>query len=364
MQKLTGLERILKTIKLEEPDMVPHFEISIDEKVRNAILPNASYEDIIEYLDIDGISFSDRTWAWEYETLDGERVKQWDRRDKALGASKKICRDQWGATVRFTQEQNAHPIAAAIKSERDLDTYVPPDPDLPSRYKWLEQAVKRFKGQRAIITYINDTFALARDFLLGDIAYFKAMIKNPDLINRVNEIAVNYQLRYVKNCLDMGADIVMVGGDWAMTKGPMVSPRFIKRFIAPYFQKVVEYAHSRGVPCIKHTDGNIWSIFDIIIDTGADGINPIDPMGGMDIGEAKARFGNKVCLMGNVSCVTTLCSGTVGEVRQETKEVIRKAGKGGGLICMSSNSIHSGVRPENYVAMVKAIREYGKYPLL
>ena len=51
------------------------------------------------------------------------------------------------------------------------------------------------------------------------------------------------------------------------------------------------------------------------------------------------------------------------EVRQETKEVIRKAGEGGGLICMSSNSVHSGVKPENYVAMVKAIKEYGQYPL-
>ena len=51
------------------------------------------------------------------------------------------------------------------------------------------------------------------------------------------------------------------------------------------------------------------------------------------------------------------------EVKQETKEVIRKAGKGGGFICMSSNSIHSGVNPKNYVAMVEAIREYGSYPL-
>jgi len=35
----------------------------------------------------------------------------------------------------------------------------------------------------------------------------------------------------------------------------------------------------------------------------------------------------------------------------------------GGFICMSSNSTHSAVRPEDYVEMVKTIREYGKYPL-
>jgi len=45
------------------------------------------------------------------------------------------------------------------------------------------------------------------------------------------------------------------------------------------------------------------------------------------------------------------------------RECIDKAGKGGGYICMSSNTIHGAVNPENYVEMVRAIRDYGKYPL-
>jgi len=45
------------------------------------------------------------------------------------------------------------------------------------------------------------------------------------------------------------------------------------------------------------------------------------------------------------------------------KRCIKQAALGGGYICMSSNSIHSAVKPENYVEMVKAIRDYGKYPI-
>ena len=82
-----------------------------------------------------------------------------------------------------------------------------------------------------------------------------------------------------------------------------------------------------------------------------------------DIEKAKAKYGDKICLMGNIDSGATLCWGTEADVHQEVKECIRKAGKGGGLICTSSNSVHSGVKPENYVAMVKAIREYGQYPL-
>jgi len=83
----------------------------------------------------------------------------------------------------------------------------------------------------------------------------------------------------------------------------------------------------------------------------------------MDLGEVKAEYGDRICLMGNVECGELLSWGTKEDVRRAVKECIGKAGKGGGYICMSSNSIHGAVNPENYVEMVKAIRDYGKYPI-
>jgi len=351
MEKLTGLERILTAVKHQEPDVVPHFD-EVSQKVREVILPGSSYEDFVEYMDIDAIKVDDRNQTWSYKDLGTTKS----------GRLLKQC--QWGATIQFSDYADGIPMEPAIKSERELDSYVPPDPDLSWRYEPLRKLVKRFKGQRAIIAGCTDPFAVARENLFGEVPYFTAMIKRPDIVDRIREITVNYQLRYVKNSLEAGADIIFVNGDWAMTKGPMVSREFTKRFIAPDLQRIAELAHSYGKICFKHTDGNIWSIYDIIIDAGVDGIHPIDPMAGMDIGEAKVRFGDKVCLLGNVSCAFVLVTGSVEEVRQEVKEVIRKAGKGGGLICMSSNSIHAGVKPENYVEMVKAIRDYGKYPIL
>lgn len=344
---MNGLERVMTALRLQEPDRVPHFE-RIARKVREAILPGASEEDIVEHLDLDGVRFIDRTHSWGYETVD---------------EAKRIRRDQWGGLVRYTTEDNPVPMEPAIKSEKDLETYVLPDPDEEWRYETLRQLVKRFKGERAIVVGVTDIFALGRENFLGDVNYFRAMVKNPSFIDRANEFLLDYQLKYMRNCIELGVDIFWVNGDWAMTERPMVSRQFTERFLAPPLKKLVDFAHGRGVPVIKHTDGNIWPIYDTIIDAGADGLHPIDPMAGMDIGEAKSRFGDKICLCGNVSCAFSLVSGTEEEVRQETREVIRKAGKGGGLICMSSNSIHSGVNPQNYLAMVRAIREFGQYPL-
>jgi len=337
----------MTALRLQEPDRVPHFE-RIAMSVREGILPGASEEDIVEHLDLDGVRFIDRTHSWSYEIMDeGKRIK----------------RDQWGGLVRYTSEDNPVPMEPAIKSERDLDVYKLPDADEEWRYQHLRKMVQRFKGERAIVVGVTDIFALGRENFLGDVNYFRAMVKNPGFIDRANELLLDYQLRYMRNCVELGVDIFWINGDWAMTERPMVSREFTERFLAPPLKKLVDYAHSREVPVIKHTDGNIWPIYDTIIDAGADGLHPIDPMAGMDIGEAKAAFGGRICLCGNVSCAFSLVSGTEEEVRQETREVIRKAGKGGGLICMSSNSIHSGVNPRNYLAMVRAIREFGQYPI-
>jgi len=345
---MTGVERVIKALNREEPDRIPHMELGVDKRVREALVPGGYYKDFIEKMDIDGNLIFDKVSAWSYETVD---------------ESKRIVRDQWGALVQFGSEAMGHPIGGAIKSEKDLDKYVPPDPDEEWRYEAMKKWLKRFKGKIAIFAHVTDVFDIAKESFLEDVPYFEAMIENPDLVDRVNEIVLNYNLRSIKNQIELGADALAITGDFAMTKGPMVSPKFTARFLTPALKKQVELGHSLNVPVFKHTDGDLRKIMDLMVDTGIDGLHPIDPMAGMDLGEIKKEYGDRLCLMGNINCGSTLSWKSKEEVRQEVKEAIKKAGYGGGYICMSSNSIHSGVKPENYVAMVEAIREYGTYPL-
>lgn len=190
-----------------------------------------------------------------------------------------------------------------------------------------------------------------------------AFYTNPELVLHVHQIVLDYQLRYINNAISAGADIVWIAGDWAYNSGPMFSPEHYNKFVLPPFRALVQEAKKSNAYVMKHSDGNCWSLLDSIVEAGVDCFHPVDPLAGMDIGEVKQKYGNRLCLMGNVNCASTLSFGTVEEVQRETKEVIRKAGIGGGLIIASSNSIHSAVRPENYVEMVRTIREYGKYPL-
>ena len=347
MKKMSGQERMRKVFSLEEPDVVPHFD-GVHPKVMDAILPNASPAEFIEYMDHDAVGSFDKIHSWKYNPVD---------------ETKNIVQDQWGAHVKFTAEALGHPIKPAIETERDLDTYTPPDADEEWRYDALKGMIREYKGHRAVYAHATDVFNIASDFLMGPEMYYYSMLKNPQLVDRVNEIVLDYNCRYLSNCLELGVDFIYITGDFAMTQGPMVSPENTARFLTPPLKKQVELSQSKGVPVLKHTDGNIWKIFDLIIETGINAIHPIDPIAGMDIGEVKEKYGHKLCLVGNVNCGATLSWGTIEEVRQEVKECIIKAGSGGGYICTSSNSVHSGVKPENYVAMVDAIREFGTYPL-
>jgi len=92
-------------------------------------------------------------------------------------------------------------------------------------------------------------------------------------------------------------------------------------------------------------------------------MNPIEPAAGMDIAAMKERYGDRISLLGNIDCGKTLSEAPVSQVVAEVKDAIRQAGPGGGYMLMSSNSIHTSVRPENYRAMVEATRKFGRYPL-
>ena len=118
-----------------------------------------------------------------------------------------------------------------------------------------------------------------------------------------------------------------------------------------------------GLYVIKHTDGYIWPIIDKIVDSGIDCLDPIEPTAGMFITEVREKYGNRIALKGNVDCSETLTFGSVDDVIKETRQCLKDAKPGTGYILSSSNSIHSGVKPENYKAMVDTLLEFGNLPL-
>lgn len=342
MKELTSAERVRRVLRREEPDRVPHFEWIIDRRVRDAICPGSTMEEFTVRMGLDAILTAP------------------DYRREQIGPNR--FRNEWGTVLEYSAEEYGMPVSGPIKTSADLDRYRAPDPQAPGRFASLEKLVRRYKGELAIGVHLNDVLSVPRN-LMGFEALMAAFGEEPDLVRGLVELSVTTNLALAKEAAQRGADFVFTGDDYASTERPFVSPRMFRELLAPQLKRVVTGFKELGLLVIKHTDGNIRPLLDMIVDSGIDALDPIDPVAGMDIGEMKQRFGHRLALKGNVDCAHTLTNGTEKQVVAETLSVIRKAAAGGGLIASSSNSIHSGVKPGNYLAMWNAIRTYGRYPI-
>ena len=126
----------------------------------------------------------------------------------------------------------------------------------------------------------------------------------------------------------------------------------------------VDKCHQYDVPYIKHLDGNVMPLLDILVnEIGIDGLHSIEPPAGMDIAEVKSKYGDRLTLLGNIDCAGVLSRDSQEDVINEVKDILRKASPGGGHIFTSSNCIHSGVHFQSFLTMVDSLNKYGCYPI-
>jgi uroporphyrinogen decarboxylase len=339
---MNGRERMLTVLRLGEPDRVPVFEISIDPGVCAGIVPGGKYVDVVEALDLDGACCGT---DYHRETVDVEHY-----------------RDEWGTLYYTSVEASGAPIDGPIHCLADLRHYEPPDPLAEHRLGDLPEHIRRFKGQRAIIWHQREAF-MTTALLSGLENFLMYLHTEPELVRRMVDLVVEVHVALVRRAVRAGAEIVSLGDDYAWRSGPFMSVPHFREFFLPGITRVVQAAHEEGALCFKHCDGNVWPLIDSFIEAGFDGLNPLEPQAGMDLGEVKRRYGDALCLLGNVDCGYTLSEAPIAEVEAEVKQCIRVGGPGGGYALISSNSLHSSVRPQNYRAMVECAHRYGRYPL-
>jgi len=346
---MTSYERVITALERRKtPDRVPMMELVVDEKVMEAIYPGCDYYAFAERFGLDAIGLNRSTW--EKENLN------W------VDKERRLFRDKWGVIRGFTAESSPYPLEAPIKSPEDLKHYTPPDPNAPDALGHLPQVVARYKGKKAIFfmgrdSYFNPAHVRGVEDFLMDI------VLNPGFVRELIEVCQSHDLPLVKRAVAAGADIIIFGDDYADKNSPFMSPRHFQDLFLPGLKKAVDTAHEAGAYVLKHTDGNINPILDMIVETGVDGLHAIEPPAGMSLKAIRARYGNRLCLCGNVDCGPLLTWGSPDEVKAAVRQCFKDAARKGAYVLSSSNSIHSSVKPENYVAMRDARNELGIYPL-
>lgn len=341
MVEMTSAERVMCVLRRQQPDRVPHFEWLIDKQVREALCPGCKdHNDFAVRMGHDAILVAPK---FHSEPVGSNRFKS-----------------EWGYVVQTGSEEHGIEVQSPIQTLDDFKCYTPPDVHQSERYAAIEDAVYAFKGKKAIGVHLNDVFSLPR-YLMGMENLLLAIAMDPELVRELVNFSVGINLEMAKEVAVRGVDFVWTGDDYACNYGPLMSPEAFRNLFYEPLCRVIGGFKEVGLPVIKHTDGNLWPILDMIIESGITCLDPIDPQAGMDLAEVKAAYGHRVALKGNVDCAHSLTFGTVEDVVEETKAVLRAGMPGGGFILSSSNSIHSAVKPENYAAMMDTLKLYGRY---
>jgi uroporphyrinogen decarboxylase len=196
--------------------------------------------------------------------------------------------------------------------------------------------------------------------LMGFENFAESLLADPELAAAVVERVAVIQLRALDEVLQLPhVAAVCAVDDMAYSQGPIISPDLLRKYILPWYRQIAARCHESGRLFFLHSDGDLTLLIDDLIDLGLDALHPIDPTA-MDIVAVKRRWGDRLCLFGNVD-LELLRSGSPEEVREKVRELLREVAPGGGYGLGSGNSVPAWVRLENYNAMRATALEFGRY---
>lgn len=338
---MNGKQRILAALQRQCPDAVPTFEWFIDKSVGQALVGSGEILDVVQRLDLDGVNLRPN---YQHRFLDDVTLI-----------------DEWGISRQLTGDALPALLSSPIEDITRHAEYQFPDPAGAGRFQAIEDALQRYGDEKAIVLNLRDGFSDMRD-LLGYEGSLMHLLLEPTAYSDLLQRAVDYNLRVAAVARQRyGLDIVATTDDVANATGMLLRPETYFERIAPAFRNAIAGYRELGYLVIKHCDGNVDAVSDFWVDCGIDCLDPIDPGAGYTMAGMKAKYGDRICLKGNIDCTGALCDGTAEEVVEEVRQCLREGATGGGLIISSSNTIHRGVKPENYRAMLDAIRQYGGY---
>lgn len=338
---MTRKERVMAAIRHQETDRIPKGEVYIQPKVANVLLgkdyplDHQHFERDVEVrklLNMDLVNVGD--WPeWEIgESEDG----------------KKIVQSVYGQTF-LVGVESKHILEPPVDIE-DADQYIEPDISkitgaLVERYA-KETDFFIFAQVGGPISMLNEMFPMED--------YMVYCLTNTEEMYKISEKVIAYEIKKAKLFIDKGADAILIADDMAFNSGVFLPPYIMEENVYPFYKQMIQEIKAyKDVPVFLHSDGNLNNVMEDIIDCGFDGLQSLQPSAGMVIGVIKEKYGDKLCLWGNIDLDYIMCFGSTEEVKNDVRKTIDIAGPGGGFILSTCNTMVNIIPPANIFAMME-----------
>lgn len=155
----------------------------------------------------------------------------------------------------------------------------------------------------------------------------------------------------------------IVGPEYASP--PFLPPRLFREFVTRYDTPIVQAIQRFGGFARMHSHGRLKLILDHILETGCDGLDPIEPppQGDMELSEVRQRYGEQLVLFGNLE-VSDIENLPTVEFERKVKAALEQGttGNGRGFVLMPSSCpygrVLSPLTLQNYRRMVEIVEEF------
>ncbi|MDX9952816.1 MAG: uroporphyrinogen decarboxylase family protein [Anaerolineae bacterium] len=251
-------------------------------------------------------------------------------------------------------------IATAERYEHSA-ILIHPNPGRPEETRRIIDLIRERTGDRYFLMLHGDaTFSIPPGNEMAQFCY--RLVDEPEQLKAEAAARVHKALERAEFYQRAGGlDGFALCSDYCFNTGPFLRPSQFAEFITPYLAQLIQAYRDMGFYTIKHTDGNIMPIIDQLVQANPHALHSLDPQAGVDIAEVKRRYGDRVCLIGNVNC-GLLDTGTPEEIVASASYALQHGSPGGGYIFSTSNCIYTGMPLASYELMLKVWRESEVYP--
>ena len=283
--------------------------------------------------------------------------------------------DDWGGGQMEIAPEEWFPGIAPIPDATTVDMlekYPWPNMDDPYRVAHVRAQAQKLHddNQYAIMATPWLMFPFERAFeMQGMEKFLMNLAMEPDfaqeLLNKNNELCMRLMGHFLDECGDL-IDIVKIGDDLGTQENLMISPRMYRRMLKPLHAEMIALIKQKTkAKVFFHTDGDVFDLIEDFIEIGVDVLNPIQTSAGKmsNLEDLKQRYNKRIVFCGAIDTQKVLPYGTPDQVRQEVKRVIDILGQDGGYMLATVHTVMNEVPPENILAMVDAVEEFGNYPL-
>ncbi len=245
-----------------------------------------------------------------------------------------------------------------LRDEWAINNLAVPDPGAELRYviDAVGEIRRALDGSVPLIGFAGSPYTLACYMVEGgasdDFRTIKTMLySRPDLLHHILDVTARAVTQYLNAQIEAGAQAVMIFDTW----GGNLSHAAYREFSLAYLRRIVvglkrEHDGVR-IPAIVFTKGcGNW-----LEDIAAIGSDAVGLDWSVDIGQARARIGDKVALQGNLDPNVLFAPAEV--VQRETEKILAAYGNGSGHVFNLGHGISQFTPPEAVKILVDCVHQ-------